>query len=122
MKDDSIWHISMKRKVDISPPGADDSPKYQGMLYGSTFRGIPGHPWAKCQFSLHSYVPNQVIFHMPPVLSKNVERRRKKNWQKKIFAIWDSLNSAKIGFSFSFFEEKCPKSILRPKWDALGVK
>ena len=120
----------MKRKVDISPQGPGNSPKCAIMLHDCTFRRIPGPLRQNFNFSLHSYVPNRVIFHLPPVSSKNVERRRQNSASKKKF--WSKNNFSRSGIPrirrkleklfFSFFEEKCLISILRPKWDILGVK
>ena len=53
-----------------------------------------------------------------------IARWKKKEFGKKIvFAIGDSSKSGKNGKPiFPDFEEKCHKSVLRPKWDILGVK
>ena len=131
MKDNSIWHIAMERKVDISYQGAEYSPKRAVMQHDCTFRRIPGPLRQNVNFSLHSYVPNRVIFHLPPVSSKNIERRRqnsaskKKNLVKIFFFSRSGIprNRRKLEkLFFPFFEVKSLKSILRPKWGILGVK
>ena len=99
------------------------------MQHTLTFRRFPARVMKNLRLSLHYYEHERPIFHLQPVPSKNVERRRQNSALKKklvknvFFAIGDSPKSGKNGkIIFSIFEAKCPKSILRPKWDILGVK
>ena len=73
---------------------------------------------------------NLVIFHLTPVSSKNLEKRRRSSDLKKIISRKTSFARAGIPrirqkvekFVFDIFEDKCHTNILRPKWDILVVK
>ena len=101
------------------------------MLHTLTFRQIPGSPGQNLWFRLWNYVRNLVIFHLTPVLSKNLEKYgRSSDLKKKYFAknefrahagiprIWQKVEK----FVFNIFEDKCHTNTLRPKWDTLVVK
>ena len=130
MKDNSIWHIAMKRKVDILPQGAGNLPKRAVMQHDCTFRRIPGPLRRNVNFSLHSYVPNRVIFHLPPVSSKNVERRRQNSASKK--KIWSKNNFSRSGIPrirrkleklfFFIFWRKMPNKHFKTKMGHFGCK
>ena len=60
--------------------------KRQSMQHTLMFRQIPGSPGQNLQFRLCNYVRNLVIFHLTPVSSKNLEKRRRSSDLKKIIS------------------------------------